>query len=532
MFKDLKLSTKIILMGLLINVSFCLLLVWMFPKFSSSIHAAKRVEIKELVHSASGIIDHFRVQAESGALPLYEAQDLAKEVVKSLRYQSGGNYYWIQDTSGKMVMHALKPSLEGKDLMGIQDPNGKYLFREMDQIAKAEGEGLVNYVWEKDGTPAPKISYVKRIPGWDWIIGSGLYIDDIEGEIWAVMSVLITVGGLMWLGAMVLAWWVARSIGQPVSQTARGLSDGAEEMSTAAGEIARASQTLAQGASEQAVALEETASSMEEMASMTKQNAGNAGQADALMKETSGVVEEAGTSMGKLTASMEDISKASAETSQIIKTIDEIAFQTNLLALNAAVEAARAGEAGAGFAVVAEEVRSLAMRAGEAARNTANLIDGTVTKVQGGSRLVEETNSSFGQVAESVRKVAELINEIAAASDEQSRGIDQVSHAVQEMDKTVQANASSSEEAAAVAEEMSAQAEEMKRHVGILLHLVEGNKSQSLSTTRERPKSKQPPSKLRSSDFNGNGKREIQAERLPAREDSIDALNFDQELTF
>ncbi len=152
--------------------------------------------------------------------------------------------------------------------------------------------------------------------------------------------------------------------------------------------------------------------------------------------------------MDKLTVSMEEITKASEETSKIIKTIDEIAFQTNLLALNAAVEAARAGEAGAGFAVVADEVRNLAMRAADAAKNTAALIDGTVKKVTNGSTLVEQTNGAFTEVASSVVKGGELIGQIAAASSEQAQGIEQITVAVSEMDRVTQQNAAGAEEMA------------------------------------------------------------------------------------
>jgi methyl-accepting chemotaxis protein len=172
---------------------------------------------------------------------------------------------------------------------------------------------------------------------------------------------------------------------------------------------------------------------------------------------------------------MEEISKAGDETSKIIKTIDEIAFQTNLLALNAAVEAARAGEAGAGFAVVADEVRNLAMRAADAAKNTAELIEGTLKRVKDGSALVNTTNGAFAEVADRTAKVGELVSEIAAASNEQAQGIDQVNTAVAEMDKVVQQNAASAEESASASEEMSAQAEQMKGMVGELVALVGGS---------------------------------------------------------
>lgn len=239
-----------------------------------------------------------------------------------------------------------------------------------------------------------------------------------------------------------------------------GLANGAEQ-------VASASAGIASGSSQQASSLEETSSSLEEMSSMTSSNANNANQANILMKESHSIINQANIGMSDLTQSMTEIAKASADTSKIIKTIDEIAFQTNLLALNAAVEAARAGEAGAGFAVVADEVRNLALRAAEAAKNTANLIEDTVKKVQSGSDVVAKTNESFTEVASSAGKVAQLISEIASASKEQAEGIDQVNKAVVEMDRVVQANAASTEE-------LSSQSEELNTLVGALLQITEG----------------------------------------------------------
>ncbi len=210
------------------------------------------------------------------------------------------------------------------------------------------------------------------------------------------------------------------------------------------------------------------------------------------MGDTSKVVSSASESMNHLISSMTEISKASEETSKIIKTIDEIAFQTNLLALNAAVEAARAGEAGAGFAVVADEVRNLALRAAEAAKNTANLIEGTVKKIKGGSDIVEKTHGEFTKVAASASKIGELIGEVTAASNEQSQGVEQINKAVAEMDKVVQTNASNAEESAAASEEMNAQAEQIKVYVGELAAILDGRSTgdgprhSSASTTGNR----------------------------------------------
>ena len=234
-----------------------------------------------------------------------------------------------------------------------------------------------------------------------------------------------------------------------------------EQVGTASGQVSSSSQALAEGSSEQAASLEETASSLEEMASMVNQNSANANQANTLMKEANQVVDKAKGSMAEVNKAMGDISHASQETQKIIKTIDEIAFQTNLLALNAAVEAARAGEAGAGFAVVADEVRNLAMRAADAAKNTADLIEGTVKKVDNGAGLVKTTDEAFEEVATAAAKVGELVSEISAASDEQSKGIEEVNKAVAEMDKVTQQNAATAEETASASEELSAQSNEL-----------------------------------------------------------------------
>jgi methyl-accepting chemotaxis protein len=277
-----------------------------------------------------------------------------------------------------------------------------------------------------------------------------------------------------------------------------GLSDGAAQVSSAAGQVARASQELAEGSSQQAASLEETSSSLEEMASMTKTNADNAAQADHLMKDAQGVVSRANAAMGELRQAMERITATSDQTAKIIKTIDEIAFQTNLLALNAAVEAARAGEAGAGFAVVAEEVRNLAMRAAEAAKSTAGLIEESIRNIKDGSDLVHTTDQAFGEVATSSAKVAELVGEIAAASSEQAQGIEQVNKATTEMDRVTQRNAANAEESASASEELSAQAQTMQGFVGDMARMVGGaaRASGELPSVRRAPAPALPPPEL------------------------------------
>ncbi len=294
--------------------------------------------------------------------------------------------------------------------------------------------------------------------------------------------------------AAVLGTIISRGISAPINRTIEQLTSGSEQINSAASHVAASSETLSNGALNQAAAIQQTSSSMEEMSSMTRQNADNAGQADDLMKMALGVIKTADTSMQEMSVSMEDISTASVETSKIIKTIDEIAFQTNLLALNAAVEAARAGEAGAGFAVVADEVRNLAMRAADAAKNTSDLIEGTVNKVNNGKKIVEKANESFKEVAESSTKVGSLVAEIATASKEQAQGFVQINNAITQMDTITQQNSATAEESATASHQLNSQAKVLTRMIMALKIIVDGgsgssnsNHSTAANTVRSQP---------------------------------------------
>ncbi len=272
-----------------------------------------------------------------------------------------------------------------------------------------------------------------------------------------------------------VAFFIARGISKPINRIIEGLNEGSDQVAAASGQVSAASQSLAEGATEQAASLEETSSALEEMASMARQNADNSNSANQEVSDTQQQVQEGAKAVENMAKAMGEISESSDKISNIIKTIEEIAFQTNLLALNAAVEAARAGDAGKGFAVVADEVRNLAQRAGQAARDTAELIEGTVTRVKNGTEIVSQLEESFGKVKTSAGKVAQLINEISAASNEQAQGVDQVNTAVAQMDKVTQTNASNAEESASASEELSAQADQMRQVVGQLSEIVGGS---------------------------------------------------------
>ena len=285
-----------------------------------------------------------------------------------------------------------------------------------------------------------------------------------------MLSMISMIIGVML--AMLLGFFITRSVSNPIRRIVDGMSSGAEQVSSASGQVASSSQSQAEGASQQASALEETSSSLEEMAAQTRQNAENSEQAERAMNDAAKMVESGVVSMERMSAAISEIKASSGETSKIIKTIDEIAFQTNLLALNAAVEAARAGEAGKGFAVVAEEVRNLARRSAEAARNTSELIEKSQENADNGVSVTEDVSKQLLSIQESSKKVNALISEISAASKEQAQGIDQVNTGVSEMDKVVQQNAADSEESASAAEELSSQAAEMERMVAELEAMV------------------------------------------------------------
>ncbi len=290
-----------------------------------------------------------------------------------------------------------------------------------------------------------------------------------------MLSVICT-GTAIGLG-IGLSLLISIIITRTLNRVIQGLDSGANQIVVIADKISSTSQTLALGSSEQASAIEETSATIGELSTATQQNAQSASDADKLMGETNATVARANGSMAELTQSIGEVSAASEEIQKIIKTIDEIAFQTNLLALNAAVEAARAGEAGAGFAVVSEEVRNLAIRSADAAKNTASLIEGTVNKVKNGMDLVSRTNTDFKEVQDHSEKICVLVEGISEASRQQAISVEQISTAVHSVDQVTHQNAAGAEESAAASKEMKNQSESLNVLVNELLRLASGNKN-------------------------------------------------------
>ncbi len=257
-------------------------------------------------------------------------------------------------------------------------------------------------------------------------------------------------------------------IREPLAKANRSLNEvmtqirvAGEQIASGSSQVSDSSQSLSQGATEQASSLEQITSSMTEMAAQTKTNAENANQANQLAGESRDGADKGNRQMQEMVAAMAEINEAGQNISKIIKVIDEIAFQTNLLALNAAVEAARAGKHGKGFAVVAEEVRNLAARSAKAARETAELIEGSVAKSENGTEIANQTAEALKEIVSSITKVTDLVGEIAAASNEQAQGISQVNEGLGQIDQVTQQNTANAEESAAAAEELTSQAMQM-----------------------------------------------------------------------
>lgn len=308
-----------------------------------------------------------------------------------------------------------------------------------------------------------------------WSVVTAVPSSEVLQAVYSTRNIMLLGVILFAIIAVVIAFFTARAIANPIQGAVEKLNAGSAQIASASEQVSTASQSLAEGASEQAAAIEEMSSSMEEMSSMTRQNADNSNTAKSLTAEARTIVGKVNQQIENMSNAIGEITRTSEETGKIIKTIDEIAFQTNLLALNAAVEAARAGEAGAGFAVVADEVRNLAIRAAEAAKNTSSLIENTIMVIRRGHELTEATREGFKENVEIAMKVGNLIDEIAAASSEQAQGIEQINKAIQEMEKVVQQNAANAEESASASEELNSQAMSMRDIVGELVTVVGAN---------------------------------------------------------
>lgn len=491
--KNLKLGWKLALLMLLAIVGYLVTIGMGLSVLKSNLLEDRKVKTKNVVEVAHGFLSYYYAEQQAGRLSEDEAKQAAISAVRKLRYE-GNEYFWINDLNNKMIMHPISAKLENTDLGTLKDATGKAFFTEFIAVVKSKGAGYVDYMWPKPGSdqPVPKVSYVQGFKEWNWLIGSGIYVDDVDQ---VFMENAVKQGGLALFCLFLMvgfAWYVATHIINPVRRMQsimEGLAEGdmtvrvksessdeiglmmnaaermvdrtrtvilevlagAEQVANASDQVSLTSQTLSQSSSEQAASVEETTASIEQMSASIDHNKDNA-------RATEEIASMAATDAQQGGAAVRETVEAMKKIADKIGIVDEIAYQTNLLALNAAIEAARAGDQGKGFAVVASEVRKLAERSQTAAQEISTLASSSVG-------LAERAGALFEHMLPNIQRNADLVKEIAAASDEQAVGASQISQAVNQVSQAVQHNASASEELAATSEELHSQALKLKENI-------------------------------------------------------------------
>jgi len=458
----------------------------------------KKNQTRDLVETAHSVITHYATLAETGKLKPEDAKKQAIAVIKSMRYE-GNNYFWVNDYTPNMVMHPFKPQLDGKDISGVKDPNGKALFIEMVSVTKKEGGGFVEYMWPKPGhdDPINKISYVKGYENWQWIVGSGVYTDDIEAVFMdqLVADIFIFAGLLALLVGS--SFFIIRSITHPIGKLRKvmntitetgdltqqsgitqkdevgqiaqafdgmlgrfsgvinevntlmdNLNGSSNTLTTVANQTVRdvneqqnRTDQIATAINEMSATVQEVARSAENASTSANDAFNAADNGNQVVNSTIGAIDKLANEVVHASDVIAKLETDSEDIGRVLDVIRGIAEQTNLLALNAAIEAARAGEQGRGFAVVADEVRTLAQRTQESTQEIQNMIE----TLQNGAQ-------DAGRTMQSGRSAAEACTEQASAAEQSLRDIIDAVKAITDQNSHI---ASAAEEQSAVAEDIN-----------------------------------------------------------------------------
>ncbi|EJM95645.1 methyl-accepting chemotaxis protein [Herbaspirillum sp. YR522] len=502
----MKLRTKILLLCAPTLLGIVIIAMVSLNTLKRTMLEERTAQLSLLVTLAKAALEKVHASEQAGQMTREQAQAQAKLIIGS--FAKDQNYFFVRGyTDDVNYVHPNPKRVGIQDKTAKEDGDRYRAALAGREIGTLVAEGTRPNTVEK----VQKLYAVVKFAPWDWTVGFGAYIDDINTAFYRNALILLVLGGAMMAIIAAIAAYMLRSIiGQlggepsdaaaiveriaqgdlatPITLRARdqhsllhsiktmrdslsgivsGVRTGTDTIATGSQQIASGNLDLSSRTEEQASALEETASSMEELTSIVRQNADNARQANQLAASASAVAGNGGEVIGRVIHTMTEINDASRRIADIIGVIDSIAFQTNILALNAAVEAARAGEQGRGFAVVASEVRSLAQRSATAAHEIKALIGNSVDKVNAGTQLVEQAGSTMREIVDSVRHVTDVVAEISAASSEQSAGIEEVNRAITQMDGVTQQNAALVEQAAAAAASMQDQAAKLAQLVSV-----------------------------------------------------------------
>jgi methyl-accepting chemotaxis protein len=501
LFRSLNFAAKALIISLVFVVPLVTLIGTELWKQGRQAMQSRMDATRQHVEVAHGVLTWAHAQETAGTLTREQAQAMAKKAVAALRYD-GNEYFWINDMHPRVVMHPIKPELDGRDVGDMKDPTGLALFKAFVAQVQKEGKGFVGYQWPKPGSdkPVDKVSYVQGFAPWGWVIGSGVYVGDLQQahaqRLWISGGVVLL--ALLVAGYLFLSFYRVMDGGlKETRRHLRAMTEGdlttspspwgrdeaaqlmfelramqdslrgmvmrvrrsSSDIVHSTGEIASGALDLSARTESAAASLQESAASMEEIAATVANTATHTDEASRVARQNAEVAAEGGRVMQDVVQTMDGIRGSSARIGEIIGTIDSIAFQTNILALNAAVEAARAGEQGRGFAVVAAEVRTLAQRSAGAAREIKTLIGSSVEQVEAGTGIVRRAGQTMAAIVASSQRVDELLGQVSGGAREQSLGVSQVGAAVQELDRMTQQNAALVEQTAAAASAMKDQAQ-------------------------------------------------------------------------